>query len=184
MSRTLKWILGILAVLVIVGVVAAAVFVWWNHAPLGISRRLAQAQPNAPALSNPPAVPGTPGAPGAPALPGNPALPNNPPPSDDQNGPVMPFGFRGEPRPYLEGRGWNPPMMRERGFGPRGFFNPFGFGLFFVGGFLRCIVPLGVLAVVAVLFYLLGRRAGASARNNPPPSNPPAAQPGRKVANS
>ncbi len=153
MSRLLKSILGILAVLVIIGVVLAAVFVWWNHAPLAISRRLAQAQPNATPVPN------------------------------GQNGPTMPYGFQGDHRFYFQGRGFNRPMMGGRVFGRMGGFAPFGFGLFLVGGLLRLIIPLAVLALVALLFYQLGKRAGASAGGSTPPSsNLPTPPPGRKVA--
>jgi hypothetical protein len=155
----LKWILGILAVLVIIGAMLVAVFVWWNHAPLGISRRFVQAQPNA-----------TP-------------VPNGQPAPNGQNGPTTPYGFQGDHRFYFQGRGFNRPMMGGRVFGRMGGFAPFGFGLFLVGGLLRLIIPLAVLALVALLFYQLGKRAGASAGGSTPPSsNLPTPPPGRKVA--
>ena len=79
MSKAWKWILGIVAVLVIVGVVVGAVFVWQNHAPLALASRLTRPRPYAQP------------APGTPAAPGAPAVPNN------QTGQGAPYGFgRGE----------------------------------------------------------------------------------------
>lgn len=160
MSRTWKWILGILAVLVVVAVAAAAVFVWRNHAPLSVGYRFNQVQPNAPA------APGTPGAP------------------NSQQNPASPYGFR-QYRAYpfggLERRA---PMMGARGFGG---LMPFGFGLFLLGGLFRLLIPIGILVLVAILFYQLGRHAGAASVPPTPPSAPAAPQtplPGRKVAKS
>jgi hypothetical protein len=161
MSKAWKWILGVLAVLVIVGVVAA-VFVWWNHAPLGVRRTAALPQ-----------------ASGTPA-------PNTP---YRQGQPGMPYGFN-ENRPnHMNGWDFRGPMMQGRGFRQFGGFGPFGVGFFILGGLLRLIIPLAILALVAFLFYRLGRSAGASAGNSasapatpasPSPDGTPL--PGRKVA--
>ena len=167
MSKTWKWILGVLAALVIIGVVVAAVFVWWNHAPLTLARRAARAQQYAQP------------APGTPVAPGSPTVPNN------QPGQGMPYGFgRGE-RGFFSGPGGRMPMMGGRGYGAFGGMMPFGMGFFLLGGLLRLIIPLGILALVAILFYQLGKRAGASSSTAAPPqapapSDPP--RPGRKVA--
>jgi hypothetical protein len=56
-------------------------------------------------------------------------------------------------------------MMGRGGFNRFGMmmpFGPFGMGLMFFGAFLRLIIPLGILALVAWLFYSLGKRAGKS----------------------
>lgn len=52
------------------------------------------------------------------------------------------------------------PMMGRHEFMRFGFF-PFGMGFFMIGGLLRWILPLGILALVAFLFYQMGKRAGA-----------------------
>ena len=49
---------------------------------------------------------------------------------------------------------------------------PFGMGFFFLGGLLRLIIPLGLLALVAILFYQLGKRAGPSRVSAPAPREP------------
>lgn len=158
MSRTLKWILGILAVVVIVGLVAAAAFVWWNHVPMARYRAFS------------PQVNGTP-APNAPNAPSG------------QTAPGMPYAFRQDRGTPFGDWGHRGPMMGGRGFSNFGGFMPFGMGFFFLGGLLHLIIPLGLLALVAVLFYQLGKRAGAStsAAKSEPPQSPP---PGRKVAKS
>ena len=69
------------------------------------------------------------------------------------------------------------PMMGGRGFNRFGMmmpFGPFGMGLMIVGAFLRLIIPLGILALVAWLFYSLGKRAGKSASTVQPASPAPA----------
>jgi uncharacterized membrane protein len=159
MSRTLKWILGILAVVVIVGLVAAAAFVWWNRAPMAATYRAFRPQ-----------VSGTP-APNAPNAPSG------------QTAPGMPYGFRQDRRGPYGDWGQRGPMMGGRGFSNFGRFMPFGMGFFFLGGLLHLILPLGVLVLVAILFYQLGKRAGASTSDakSEPPQSP---QPGRKVAKS
>ena len=174
MSKVWKWIIGILIVLVVAALVVGAVFVVRNNllftrsiraapVPNGQTRPNLQTTPNAPGTQNP----------------------------NGQRGPMMPFGFnnrqspfgyRGFDRPFM-------PMMGGRGFRGYGGFMPFGMGFFFLGGLLRLIVPLGVLALVAFLFYQMGKRAGASSVSPqaPVPSTPaPDDTPnrGRKVAKS
>lgn len=161
MSKVWKWILGVLAALVIIGVVAAAVFVWWNHAPITLRRTAVQ----------PPAS-GTP----APNAPNSQRLPTNP------------YGFDNDRRFQPYNWGWRMPMMRNRLYPRTGAWMPFGFGLFFLGGLLRLIIPLGILALVAFLFYQLGKRAALRPQAAPPaPPTPPQDRtplPGRKVAKS
>ena len=166
MSKAWKWILGILAALVILGVVAAAVFVWWNHAPLAMSARVARMQQYAQP------APGTPAAPGAPTAP------------NDQG---QPFGFGRRDRGFFQGHGGRMPMMGGRGYRNFGGLMPFGMGFFFLGGLLHLIIPLGILVLVAILFYSMGKRAGTSSVAPMPTSNPPppeAPGSGRKVAKS
>ncbi len=143
MSKTLKWILGILAAVVIIAVAVAAVFVLLNHAPL-VGYRLGR--PTAPQAQ------ATPGAPGT-----------------QPNQPNQPFGFRSYRGYPYEGFGGRMPMMGGRGFYGYGMF-PFGFGLFFLGGLLRLLIPIIIVVLVAILFYQLGKRA----RPAPVPATPPA----------
>jgi hypothetical protein len=89
-------------------------------------------------------------------------------------------GWNGPAFPRMGPRGFDgnrqPPMMNGRGFfrfGAR--FAPFGFGFLFFGGFLRLLVPLGLLALVAFTFYQMGRRAGMTpAPVTPVPAPAPA----------
>jgi hypothetical protein len=157
MTKTWKWILGILAVLVVLGLVACAVFVWRNNALTSFAYRFDQRQPNAPSVN------------GTPVAPGN------------QQGQTMPYGFR-QDRGFgygYERRGpMMGPMMGGRGFGHG---MPFGMGFFLLGGILHLLIPLGLLALVAFLFYQLGKRAGLSTAAAAPQAPPPAP---RKVAKS
>jgi hypothetical protein len=161
MSRTLRWVLGILAALVVVAVIAGAAWVWQSRSQMMTSYRLNAAQPNAQA---------TPGA------------PNVQPPQNQQRGPQ---GFGDNRRYPMSGWGMRGPMMGDRRFSHAGPFMPFGMGFFFLGGLFRLIIPLVILTLVAVLFYQLGKRAGAASAM-PPASAPsaPAAPPARKVAKS
>ncbi len=174
MSKTLKWILGTLAALVIIAVAAAAVYVAWNHAPLSLAYRQNRN------LTAPGATPG-------PSQTQPYGQPNQP---YGQTQPNQPFGFR-QYRGYPDnGFGRHMPMM-----GGRGFFNfgmmPFGFGLFFLGGLVRLLIPIVILVLVAILFYQLGRHSRPApapvAPSSPPPtapSEPPTPPAGRKVAKS
>ena len=75
------------------------------------------------------------------------------------------------------------PMMGGRGFYPLG-------GFFFLGGLLRLIFPMAVLALVAYFSYRAGKQAGMNAVLTAPQSEPvsdaepkePPKQRGRKVA--
>ena len=147
MSRTLKWVLGIVAVLVVVAVIAGGVWFVQNRAQMMASFRptIQQQQPN---------------------------LPNN---QGGPNGQTLPFGPRGfgnnRNRPEYGFRG---PMM-GMGRGGRFGFTPFGMGFFFVRGFFRLLLPIALLAIVALVFYQLGRRAGprvVAAAPVPPPAEP------------
>lgn len=87
-----------------------------------------------------------------------------------------PISFRGGPafygRPMMDGYGFSDrgplggyqnfrhPMMGGRGFGGYGFISlPF----MFIGGLLRLIFPLAVLALVAYFSYRAGKQAGMKA---------------------
>jgi hypothetical protein len=166
MSKAWKWILGVLAALVIIGVVVGAVFVWRNHASLTLARRANRA----PQYAQP--APGTPVAPGTPNF---------------QRRQGTPYGFGSGQRNYFYGPGGGFAMRGDRGFRAFGGLMPFGLGLFFLGGLIRWVLFIGALVVVAVLFYQLGKRAGASAAVQAPPSDPTPPEPpraGRRVAKS
>jgi len=96
------------------------------------------------------------------------------------NGQNAPYGFNSR----RFGGGMRGPMMGGRGFSRFGGWMPFGLGFMFLGGLLRLIIPLGVLALVAWLFYQLGRRSGTSnVQSSPAPGQPnDGSQGGRKVA--
>jgi hypothetical protein len=169
MSKAWKWLLGILAALIIVAVVVAGVFVWRNYSQLAMRARVTRMQQ----YVQP--APGTPSAPGAPTAPNN------------QGGPANPYGFGHRDRGFFQGPGGRMPMMGGGGYRHFGGLMPFGMGFFLLGGLLHLIIPLGVLVLVAILFYVLGKRAGASSVAQTPPSNPtpPATPPaGRRVAKS
>jgi hypothetical protein len=148
MSRTLKWVLGILGVLVVLAVIAGGVWVF-QHRTQMMSYRLNAPKPNAQVT---------------------PGVPNN-----GQSMPIGPRGFRDNRDRPLNGFGSRGPMMGGRGriFG----FGPFGMGLFFLGGLFRLLLPLGLLALVAFLFYQLGRRSAAPAVRKEPASSEPAPNP-------
>jgi len=117
MSKTWKWILGIVLGLVILFGVgfAAASFFGFGHMPFW----------------------------GGPAYSGHPMMND--------------YGFGN--------RGFQHPMMGGRGFGGYGFFSlPF----LFLGGLLRLVVPLAVLALVAYFSYQQGKKAGMSAVRSEP----------------
>ena len=142
MSKTWKWILGIVLGLVILfGVVfVAANFFGFGH----MSFR------------------------------GGPAYFNHPMMDD--------YGF-GNRAPMGGYQNFRQPMMGGRGF------YPFG-GLFILGGLLRLIFPLGILALVGYFSYRAGKKAGMNAGLAAPeavpvidaePGEPPTRR-GRKVA--
>ncbi len=87
-------------------------------------------------------------------------------------------GWRMPMRPF-DGRIFDRfgPMMGERGFSG---FTPFFGGLMLLGGLLRLVVPLGILALVAWLAYQQGKKAGmasapARAASAPEPDGAPEA---------
>lgn len=134
MSRTLKWILGIILGLVIlagVGFVVASFFGYGHMSFWG-----------GPAFNSRPMMDG--------------------------------YGFGGR-GPLDDFRGFRHPMMGGRGFGGFGFWSmPF----FFLGGLLRLVLPLAILALVAFFSYRAGKQAGiraAQVTNTPEP--PPAPEP-------
>jgi len=148
MSRILQWILGILAVIVIVGLVLGAVFMWRNHS----------------AWSGPGAMMYyAPGGANAPDLP---------------QAPDAPYRFERYPRYHMDGWSGRMPM---HAYGGQYVASPFGMGFLVLAGFFRLIVPLGILALVAYLFYQMGKRAGAA---SPAPASHPDVKdlPSRKVA--
>ncbi len=171
MSKTWKWIFGIFLVLVILAVVIGGAFILRNQAMMASNfRRLQLSQAPSSAAPN---AQGTP-------VPGSP------------NGKTEPYGF-GDRRNHMRGWDWGGPMMDGRGpmMGGNGFsgyggWMPFGFGFFFLGGLLHLIIPLGLLVLVAWIFYGMGKRAGASAAASAPATTPvdPGNLPkgGRKVA--
>jgi hypothetical protein len=142
MSRTLKWILGIVGVLIVLAIIAGAFWAWQNRAVLMASSGPYGVQPRA---------------------------------QNQQPFPYTQRGFRDDGRSPMFAWGMGPMMRGRGGFGPYG---GFGMGLFFLGGLFRLVVPLLVLAAVAILFYQLGKRSGThvvrqeATAPNPPPSNP------------
>jgi hypothetical protein len=152
MNTVWKWILGIvIALVVIAAIVAGVVLVIRTNPALTFG----------PGFANRFNAPNGQTAPNA---------PNNP------NGPRVTrpgFGFG-------PGRGYNwAQRFGERGFVPYGGgFAPFGFmpfGMFFFfGGLLRLLIPIGVLVLVAFIFYQIGKQAGLKTAAAMPPANPPA----------
>ena len=143
MKKVWKWILGIVIVLVVVGLAVGAVFAWQHgfsftmrRAPFAYRQYQGRTAPGKTAPQNNQSNPTTPTTPTTP----------------QQNG-----------RGFMPGRGngfgYGPMMMGGRGFNR---FGMFGMGLMFFGAFLRLIIPLGILALVAWLFYSLGKRARKS----------------------
>ena len=187
MSKVWKWIIGILIVLVVAAVVVGGVVMVRNRTFMANRVRpmtfgTGQTRPN---------LQGTPVAPGAPNAQGTPSAPNTAP--NGQNRPMMPYGNNGQNRPMMpygnNGQkgpmmpygfnGQNHPMGGWSGRGPmmeRGsHFGMFGMGFIFLGGMLFSIVPLVILALVAFLFFQLGKRAGInSVKNQSPASSEPA----------
>jgi flagellar basal body-associated protein FliL len=197
MSKVWKWIIGILIVLVIVAVVVGGVVMVRNRAFMTSRVRpmtyaTGQTRPN---------VQGTPNAPGAPNAQGTPQVPNTAP--NGQRGPMMPYGYNGQRSPMMPygftnrnspmgGWGNRGPMMGKGGSSHFGRFMPFGIfgmGILFLGGIVGLVIPLVILALVAFIFYQLGKRAGLNSAKNqtPAPSEPAPVDTqgrGRKVAKS
>ncbi len=142
MSKTWKWILGIVLGLVILAGVGFLAATFFGYGPMSYW--------------------------GGPAYYGHPMM-------DD-------YGF-GNRLPMDNYHNFRRPMMGGRGF------YPFG-GFFFLGGLLRLVFPLGVLALVAYIAYQQGKKAGMSAAlAAPAPESVMDAEPekpkkqrGRKVA--
>lgn len=142
MSRTLKWVLGILAVLVVLAVIAGAVLLWQYRSQMMSAFGPYATRPNQ--QVNP-----------------GPNFPNG-----------RGFGFGNNGR---NGYGFRMPMMPGMGRMMR--VGPFGFGLLFLGGLLRFVVPVILLVLVAVLFYQLGKRSTVRrVETVPAPPAPPADQ--------
>jgi hypothetical protein len=130
MSNVWKWVLGVLGVVIVVGLVAGAVFLWRARAFDGGVRAYA---------------PGTFEKQVAPGQPGDP----------------QPYGdFR---RYHMQGYGGGAPMMGQQyAYGPGGF-SPMGGGLMFGGGLFHMLIPLGLVALIAYVFYQMGKRVGMAA---------------------
>jgi len=145
MSRTWKWILGVLAALILVGLIVCAVFVWQNQTTWQGPRAM---------MFNAPAAPGFPQ--------GTPA-----PGEENQY-----------PRYHMREWGGRMPMMYYGG-GMHGLYGygPFGAGFMMLGGLFHLLIPLGVLALIAYVFYQMGKRAGMGTASAPPSGE----QPTRKV---
>ena len=160
MKKVWKWILGIVIILVVVELVVGAVFAW-QHSSTFTMRRAPFAYRQFQGQT----------APGKTA------------PQNNQSSPTAPTTPQPNGRGFMLGRGngfgYGPMMMGGRGFNRFGMmmpFGPFGMGFMFFGAFLRLIIPLGILVLVAWLFYSLGKRAGMSARvAQAPPAPAPAA---------
>jgi hypothetical protein len=177
MSKVWKWIIGILIVLVVAAVVVGGVVMVRNRTFMANRVRpmtfgTGQTRPN---------LQGMPVAPGAPNAQGTPSVPNTAP--NGQNRPMMPYGFNGQ-HPSMGGWSHRGPMM-ERG----SHFGMLGMGFLFLGGMVFSIVPLVILALVAFLFYQLGKRAGLNeVKNQSPASGEPTPVEttgrGRRVAKS
>jgi hypothetical protein len=148
MSRTWKWILGILAGLIVVGLVGGAVFMWSNHTAWWGQRAVTFAAPNLPGW---------------------------------QERSVMPHGYDGYRRYHMDDWAGHMPMMGGGLPGPYAF-SPFGMGCMIVVGLIRLAIPLGVLALVAYLFYQMGKRAGSASVRAAPSMPDVDALPRRRVA--
>ena len=147
MSRTWQWILGILAGIVVIGLIVGAVFMWQNH--------MAWWGPGGFAASG----------------------------GDPQQGPVGPYGYEGYRRYHMDNWGWGMPMHGGGYPGSYGY-TPFGTGFMIVAGLLRLLLPLGLLALVAYVFYQMGKRAGGASATAAPVAPRPDVRPlpSRKVA--
>jgi hypothetical protein len=151
MSRILQWILGILAVIVIVGLVVGAVFMWRNNtAWSGWGGMMYNA----------------PGAPNAPDVP---------------QAPDAPYRFERHQRYHMDD--WYGRMPMHGYAGPYAV-GPFQTGFLMFAGLLRLVLPLGLLALVAYIFYQMGKRAGAASPVAPGPASRPNVNdlPSRKIA--
>ena len=129
MSTVWKWVLGILGLLIVVGLIAGAVFMWRYNG----FRMMARA--DAPGYFERTAPPDAPGA---------------------------PRGYEEYRRYHMDQWGGGMPMMGY-GYRPSSHFgSPLGTGFMLVAGLFHLLLPLGVLALVAYVFYRMGKRAGAA----------------------
>lgn len=150
MSKVLQWILGILAVVVIIGLVAGAVFMWRNHTAWNGWNGMMYYAPDGS---------GSPQAPGA---------------------PDGPYRFERTPRYHMDG--WSGRMPMHGYAGPLAM-APYGPGFLMFAGLLRLACPLVLLALVAYIFYQMGKRAGAASPSSSGGPRPDVKDlPSRKVA--
>ena len=143
--------MAILGVLIVVGLIAGAVFMWRNHGfrmlARGMMCRGTSSGPTPPACARRAAA-----------------------------------GTRiTDAITWTEWGGGMPMMGRGYGYSPRAF-GPMGTGFMLVGGLFHLLLPLGLLALVAYVFYQMGKRAGAASRPAPMPDAD--SLPRRKVARS
>jgi hypothetical protein len=204
MSKVWKWIIGILIVLVIAAVVVGGVVMIRNRALMARSFRPmtygnGQTRPNTQATPNAQGTPNAPGAaPSAPVAPNGQDRPMMPYGFNGQNRPMMPYGYNGQNRPMMP-YGFNDrhdpmgswgdrgPMMGRGRSSHFGMFMPFGLAFLFLGGMVGLVIPLVILALVAFVFYQLGKRAGLNSVKNQTPNEPAPVDTqgrGRKVAKS
>jgi hypothetical protein len=160
MKKVWKWILGIILVLVVVAALVAVPFVMRNYMAANFNRATVQTAPGTNQQ--------------APGYNGGPMMRN--------------FGPRGRfPGGFDDrtGRMMGGGRNFERGFSRFGGFAPFGFGLMFLGGFLR-LIPLVLLGLLLWGAYTLGKRSGMRSMQAPAPvatqPAPPAAASEEKSA--
>ena len=76
------------------------------------------------------------------------------------NSPDAPRGYEDYRRYHMDGWGGGMPMMGNGygyGYAPH-MYGPFGTGFMLVGGLFHLLIPLGLLALVAYVFYQMGKR--------------------------
>jgi hypothetical protein len=151
MSKAWKWILGILGVLIVVGLLAGAGFMWKSRAYFISSNAYA------PRYFDQPASP---------------------------DGPGTPRGYEQYRRYHMDEWGGRMPMMSYGYYHAPYAFGPMGLGYLPFAGPLHLLFPLGVLALVAYIFYQLGKRAGIAAAATAQPASQPTVEspPRRRVA--
>jgi hypothetical protein len=134
MSRTWKWILGIVLGLVILAGVGFVVASFFGYGHMSFW--------------------------GGPAFTSRPMMDGN---RFDERGPLGGY------------QDFRHPMMGGRGFGGYGWI---GLPFFFIGGLLRLVFPLALLALVAFFAYRAGKQAGLrAAQVTTTPEPPPAPEP-------
>jgi hypothetical protein len=107
-----------------------------------------------------------------------PGAPNAP---DFPQAPDAPYRFESYPRYHMDN--WYGRMPMHGYAGPYAG-GPFQTGFLMFAGLLRLLPPLGLLALVAYIFYQMGKRAGAASAAAPVPASRPDVKdlPSRKVA--